>query len=214
MNIRSDDRRDMEFVATTTQQLETLAQHDARLRPYFAGVFASDALPSSPSKAHPRGYIVNVDRREEQGSHWLGVWTEDETCEIMDSFGMDVTRYDIPWFEKWTRDHFWAVRESRKTLQAIDSQSCGMYALAFLIVRATGISMDGFLSMFTTHDYVKNDHRIAQWFKKTVKDTLVWERMKREQPALFQGNTVPVRLLDMRAMWRSLSEEECGDTVF
>ena len=32
-----------------------------------------------------------------------------------------------------------------------------MYALAFLVTRAMGISMDGHLSMFTTYDYVKNE---------------------------------------------------------
>ena len=203
----------MDFVPTTTKQLATLAEHDTHLRPYLAGVLASDRLPASPIKSRPQGYIVNVDRHDAQGSHWLGVWTDDDTCELMDSFGMDMAGYDIPWFEKWTRDHFWTVRESRKTLQAINSQSCGMYTLAFLVTCAMGISMDGYLSMFTTYDYVKNDHRIAEWFKKMVKDTLVWERMKREHPGQFQGNTVPVRLSDMRAMWRSL-DDESGDTVF
>ena len=203
----------MDFVPTTTDQLTLLAAQDSVLQPYFAGVFASDRLPSSPIKHKPQGYIVNVDRHRDRGSHWLGVWTDDDTCEVMDSFGMDVARYNIPWFEKWMQDHFWTTRESRKTLQAINSESCGMYALSFLITRAMGISMEGYLSMFTTHDYVKNDHRIASWFKKMVKDTLVWERMKQEHPRQFQGNTVPVRLLDMRAMWRSL-DNESGDTVF
>ena len=93
-----------------------------------------------PIKSRPQGYIVNVNRHDAQGSHWLGVWTNDDT--MMDSFGMDMARYDIPWFEKWT-------------LQAINSQSCGMYVLAFLVTRAMGISMDGYLSMFTTYDSVK-----------------------------------------------------------
>ena len=45
-----------------------------------------------------------------------------------------------------------------------------------------------------------------------VKDTQVWERMKREHPGQFQGNTVPVRLLDMRAMWHLL-DDQSDDTV-
>ena len=86
----------MDFVPTTTKQLATLAQHDTQLRPYFAGVFASHQLPASPIKSRPQGYIVNVDRHDAPGSHWLGVWTEDDTCEVMDSFGMDIARYNIP----------------------------------------------------------------------------------------------------------------------
>ena len=77
----------MDFVPTTTKQLATLAEHDTHLRPYFAGVLASDRLPASPIKSRPQGYIVNVDRHDSQGSHWLGVWTDDDTCEVMDSFG-------------------------------------------------------------------------------------------------------------------------------
>ena len=59
----------MDFVPTTPKQLTTLAQHDTRLRPYFAGVFASDQLPASPIKGRPQGYIINVDRHDAQGSH-------------------------------------------------------------------------------------------------------------------------------------------------
>lgn len=196
----------MELVATTTHQLEALARHDERLQPFFAGVFASDTLPSRPVTDRPQGYIVNVDPIDRPGSHWFGVWTQDGTCEIMDSFGMDVSRYDLPWFDAWVRRHFQWELESRKTLQPVDSNSCGMYALAFLIVRAAGMTLDAFLTLFTDHDYVRNDQRIAKWFKKKVRDTLTWERMKQAHPKLFQGNTVPVRLLDMRALW--LDEED------
>ena len=58
-------------------------------------VFASDRLPFSPIKNGPQRYIVNVDRHQGRGSHWFGVWTDDDTCEVMDSFGMDLARYNM-----------------------------------------------------------------------------------------------------------------------
>ena len=68
----------MEWVAASTDQLERVARHDARLAPFFAGVFASDRLPWPPIRDRPQGYIVNTDPHDRPGMHWLAVWTDNQ----------------------------------------------------------------------------------------------------------------------------------------
>ena len=76
----------MELVATSDQQLRYLGRQEPHLSPYFAGVFASDLLPKKPVRDRPQGYIVNLDTRDQPGTHWIAVWTtpKDE-CWVMES---------------------------------------------------------------------------------------------------------------------------------
>jgi len=60
-----------EFVALTTRHLDYLARQNPYLEPIFKGVFASDQLPKLKDIQTISVYIVNVDTRDKQGSHWL-----------------------------------------------------------------------------------------------------------------------------------------------
>ena len=66
----------MEFVALTTRQLDYLARQDPYLEPIFKGVFASDQLPKVKDIQTRSAYIVNVDTRDKQGSHWVSIFEE------------------------------------------------------------------------------------------------------------------------------------------
>ena len=50
-----------------------------------------------------------------------------------------------------------------------------------------------FMNIFSRHDFVKNDRRVAQWFPHLVERNMTWHRFKQFR----QANHVPVRLLDM-----------------
>ena len=119
----------------------------------------------------------------------------------MDSFGLPLDRYDIPWLQEWIEKHWGYVRINHKTLQAIDSQSCGLYALMYLVYRSLEGSMEGFQAIFSAYDMVKNDYRVARWFKRMVKRDLAWHTLTKDESG--QSNRVPVRLMDMRLRWRT-----------
>ena len=55
------------------------------------------------------------------------------------------------------------------------SQSCGDYALMYLIDRAEGRNLNEFLNRFKKHDYVKNDHKVGQMLKKLVEKEILEE---------------------------------------
>ena len=58
------------------------------------------------------------------------------------------------------------------TLQAMDSQSCGHYALFFLKARAQGRSYQEFLSPWSCDNLVLNDHKVAEQLKRVIKQEL------------------------------------------
>ena len=160
----------MEFVALSDTVLRSLAMDDRELRRVFHGVFPADRLPPPTTKTRA-AYIVNTDPAGEPGQHWLGIWTEKDVCEVFDSYGLPLTLYANPtlqaWFQQWRH-----VVTSDMTVQAMDSQTCGHYALFFLKARAAGHPFTDFLARFNSTNLVLNDHRIAQDLRRLLKQEL------------------------------------------
>ena len=154
----------MEFDAVSTDQLKELALFEKSLgHGKFAGVFASDTLPKSPSGNGSRGYIVNTDPHHRPGRHWIALWTEDETCQVMDSYGLPLASHRTPHLQVWLRKHYKITEANTQSLQAYNSSTCGHYALKFLIDRSQGKTFSDFLDQFSPFDYVYNDAMIARW---------------------------------------------------
>ena len=130
----------MEFVPFTTEQLSYLAKQDLCLAPIFAGVFASYQLTGLPEQWKKRGYIVNTDPIDKPGSHWLAIFTKKHTCEIFDSYGLPLNWYKPSDVYEWVSENFQIVRGNAMTLQEMNSQSCGQYALMYLKAKARGES--------------------------------------------------------------------------
>ena len=58
------------------------------------------------------------------------------------------------------------------------SQSCGDYALMFLVLKARGASMHDFLSLFSSKDFVSNDREVGNWSRGRLVDELGWQQLK------------------------------------
>ena len=162
----------MEFVWLTTEQLNVLGHGDEILRPYFKGTMGCDELPPEPERIQGRAYIVNTDPSHLPGEHWLGIWTENETCEIMESYGVPLTSFEnieplMVWLNQWPK-----VKRNSQTIQSLRTASCGDYALAYLMFKARGYSLDDFLSNFSKTDYVKNDDMIGEFLETFVKNEI------------------------------------------
>ena len=116
----------------------------------FYGTVACDRLPKSPVKKRPQGYIVNTDPHDQPGQHWLAVWTDQNVCEVMDSYALPLERYEqaTP-LREWIVQHWKYVVTNGKSLQAISSKSCGDYALLYLKAKARGRTLQEFLNDFS-----------------------------------------------------------------
>ena len=84
----------MEHVALNNVQLDYLARDDPQLKPMFYGTVACDRLPKKPRKTTPQGYIVNTNPHDRPGQHWLAVWTDQNVCEVLDSYALPLETYE------------------------------------------------------------------------------------------------------------------------
>ena len=48
----------------------------------------------------------------------------------------------------------------------------------FLVLKARGASMQDFLSLFSSHDFVSNDRKVGSWLRARVVDQLAWQQLK------------------------------------
>ena len=95
----------------------------------------------------------------------------------MRNFGL---RYALPLQEykttdpliEWLHRHYKYQVHSGKTLQSVFSQSCGDCALMFLVLKARGASMQDFLRLFSSEDFVSNARKVGGWLRGRVVDQL------------------------------------------
>ena len=165
----------MEKVALNNLQLDHLASMHPQLSRVFYGTVPCDRLPKTLPEEGRTAYIVNTDPHDQPGKHWIAMWTYDNVCEVMDNYGLSLRVYGTTYpLEEWMGHHFKYQMHSGKSLQSIFSQSCGDYALMFLIDRAEGRSMNDFLNRFKKNDFVSNDHKVGQMLKSLIVDQTTW----------------------------------------
>lgn len=77
-------------------------------------------------------------------------------CEVFDGYGLPLSTYKNPKLQAWLAQWKEMV-SSDMTLKAIDSQTCGHYALIFLKARAHGNTFQDFLAQWNKQNLVLND---------------------------------------------------------
>ena len=168
----------MEKVALNNLQLDYLAGTHPILAQVFYGTVPCDRLPRTLPQEGPTAYIVNTDPHDESGRHWIAIWTEGNVSEIMDSYGLSLEVYGrTDPIVEWLDRHFKYQLHNGQSLQSLFSQSCGDYALMYLIDRAEGRSMQQFLNRFKKDDYVNNDRKVGQMMKRLIVDDVMWHKI-------------------------------------
>ena len=100
-------------------------------------------------------------------------------CELLDNYALPLEQCKTtgPLIE-WLRRHYKYQVHSDQPLQSVFSQSCGDYALMFLVLKSRGASMQHFLSLFSNHDFVSNDRKVGSWLRARVFGQLAWQQLK------------------------------------
>ena len=160
----------MEFLPLSNTVLNYLAQDDRKLKPYFRSVFPADKLPAV-SKKRVNAYIVDTDPAGEPGEHCVAIWTRLGVCEVFYSYGLHLSSYTNPtlqaWFKQWKE-----VITSEQPLQAMDSFTCGHYALFFLKAKARHPSFQDVLAQWHSNNLVLNDRRVGEKLQRLIKTEL------------------------------------------
>ena len=91
----------------------------------FIGVFASDQLPNIQNG---QMYIANLDRSNEPGSHWIGVYGKNGKAYVYDSFGRKSKKIIPSIFSKGS-----AIKDSEYDAEQMESENnCGLRSIVAL----------------------------------------------------------------------------------
>ena len=126
------------------RQIEQILKLDARDK--FRGVYPIDLLP----KRQQGAYVINLDKHDEPGSHWVAVYDDGKTVEYFDSYGLPPTCLEF----LGTSYNYSSVQ-----LQPLLSLACGYYCCYFLIHRIQGLNMSKIVDVLDrsdSHYIVKN----------------------------------------------------------
>ena len=115
-------------------------------------------------------------RSAEAKNHYI----RESVCEVFDSYDLPLSTYKNPqlqaWFKQWKE-----VITSDHTLQAMDSQTCGHYALLFIKAKAKHQSFQDFLPQWNSQNLVLNDRRAGEKIQRLIKTEVTRKDLSRKQ---------------------------------
>ena len=168
----------MEQVALSNEQLNYLAFKHPALNDVYRGALPSDGLPRKLATEFPQAFIVNTDPTGEPGMHWMALWIDEDKCQVFDSFALPLSTYPgvnplIHWLERHCKN----ITTNRQSVQAVSSQTCGHYALFYLMFKSVGGTLEEFLNKFKPHDYLTNDRLVGEMMKDLVQKDGEWSHV-------------------------------------
>lgn len=149
-----------ELYEMNSRQLDLICgSYDQVIKPYFRGVFSSDAYELYhseiliPNKLNI--YIVNSAPSSTRGEHWLLICKGNKSL-FFDSFGKPPSFYNLGNFE-----HVNTVRLQGK------SKICGLYCILLAKQIAQGKHMTSFIhEKFSPTLLEVNDTQVIDWFQR------------------------------------------------
>ena len=119
------------------------------------GVFSRNNMTK---KMKDGAYVINLD--VDVGAHWIALFCNRSGIVYFDSFGVEHIPEEIKEFienKNIKANIFW--------VQANNSVMCGYFYIGFIDFMLAGKKLTDFTSLFSPHDFDKNDHMILSYFK-------------------------------------------------
>ena len=122
--------------------------------PRFNGVFSRDNLPK---KIKNVSYVINLDEYADVGTHWIGLFYNRNEIVYFDSFGVEHVSEEIKKFvvNKNIKANIFGVQANNSV--------CGYFCIGFIDFMLAGKKLTDFTSMFSPHDFKKNDDIILSY---------------------------------------------------
>ena len=125
--------------------------------PKFNGVFSRD---NSTKKIKDGAYIINLDEYTDVGTHWIALFCKRSEIVYFDSFGVEHVPEEIKEFIGNR-----SIKANIFRVQSNNSIMCGYFFIGFIGFMLAGKKLTEFTSMFSPHDFGKNDSIILSYFK-------------------------------------------------
>ena len=104
--------------------------------------------------------IINLDDFGSLGTHWVCCWSDEDTCEYFDSFGLPPP---LEWEKEMSMHGMTHFFRNDNQIQWEQSVRCGYYCLLFLNERNKGTSFANNLKMFS-NDLLQNEEIVKNYF--------------------------------------------------
>lgn len=148
---------------TSSSELEQIASKLS-----FHLTFLPRDEPSKINKENYKFYIINLDSRYGNGTHWTALIVNNNTAFYVDSYGV----FPPQQIERRLHELFKTVYYNSTQYQSLESDSCGLFALGailFMILNDFNIKKfnNDFIKMFS-NDLKENDNII----KKILEESL------------------------------------------
>lgn len=145
-----------------TQEIDDILSHNRVTKATFVGVFAADQLLRP--LAIPASYVVNTDRANGPGEHWIAMYQDKPgLIELFDSFGRPPSMFDqkIQSFCNGLQ-----VVWQDESLQNPLSTACGQYVCYFIYQRNSGRKFEDVVRSFCV-DPEDNDNMVTSFVNET-----------------------------------------------
>ena len=143
-----------------TLQIADLLMKNRHTRTLFKGVYPSDLLPDYIDRTQRSAYVINTDRHDKPGSHWVVVYfSGTNRCEFFDTFSRPPSAF-VPEIATFIRNNSDSVIYNKRVLQNLASSACGYYCVHFVIGKARGYTLHKITSVFDTYNFFLNDRKV------------------------------------------------------
>ena len=137
----------------TNFEIQKYYQNEPRLN----GVFSRNNLPK---KIKNEAYVINLDEYADVGTHWIALFCNRNEIFYFNSFGVEHVPEEIKEFigNKNIKGNIFQVQE-------YDSVMCGYFCIRLIDFMLAGKKLTDCTSLFSPHNFKKNDDIILSYFK-------------------------------------------------
>ena len=133
----------------------------------YIGTFALDEILNIKIKSYPVHLVINLDKRENGGLHWIALCMYSHAIYICDSIGGLNPSDNFPselviFLNSMVYQKKFFIT---KQLQCLKSSTCGYYCILFVKIMCKNNNFNLFKSLFTA-DCKQNDKNIKSILKK------------------------------------------------
>ena len=142
-----------------TYEIQYVLDHGIWIKNLQAKVCAKDQLPRQ-NPSHVKAYIVNTERSNKAGEHWLAViFNNNGNVLYFDSYGLAPLETEIINF---LNNHFSSWKYNRQRRQSLQSKVGGLYCIFTLDAAARGYDRD--VSLWFNQQYGNLYNEISKTF--------------------------------------------------
>jgi hypothetical protein len=114
---------------------------------YYRGCYPIDKIPKCLH--FPCAMVVNLDRADQQGSHWIAIFAENHSkAYYFDSYGNG----PVDELKEYLRREFKSVTWNNHAFQSVTSTVCGHYTIFFIYNMCLGLKYHEILRLLFISD--------------------------------------------------------------